>query len=119
LLIVDPDGSAMKLINSGRHVSENQTRACLDVFIPEIQHETTNANRLLTMRCNHVPCFIISMIDEYTDEGAIYVTACSFKQVDPHRPSMRITKREPMSFNFFLNEFEDLWKKNAAEAQCK
>jgi hypothetical protein len=107
LLLVDPDGTAINLIGEGRPENKVDAAICMEHYIPRIA-----LKRFEMRKCNYIPAFIITILEQGKDTGIIYVTAYSFQQADPKRPSFRITSNDPV-YKFFKDEFEALWNRNS------
>lgn len=129
-LVVDPYESAMQLIAVGR--PENKTDG--EIFLNEIaklksflqvagdglnkssREQATESLadpqvevRVLCTKYNYVPSCILTLIDDEENDGAIFVTVYSYKQSDPARPSLRLTRADGVWYTFFQREFKDLW----------
>lgn len=126
-LVVDPDEHAMELIHSGRPDNKRDG----ELFRKEVASLFTAAEatvtptssipspnplqiRLFCNKYNYVPSCILTLIDDKESGGVIFVTVYSYKQADPNRPSMKLTRADGAWYRFFQKEFDDLWSAGTA-----
>jgi len=117
-IVVDPDSAAMELIRQGRPENFNDGRLFLEE-ICQLFGNYIQQNYLKIKLINYIPNAIVTMIDEDNENGIIFATLYSFKQVDPYRPSRLITRREGLLYSFFQSEFYLLWDSTEKYHKCQ
>lgn len=126
-LVVDPTEKAMDLIEVGRPENKNDGvlfQQCMSALFPAtpvsvpsgsvpaqqlqpIAH--TSPTKFTCKQYNYIPSCIITLIDDEEADGIIFVTIYSYKQGDPARPAMKLTRADGAWYTFFQKEFADLW----------
>jgi hypothetical protein len=111
-MFVNADESAMQLIKPGRPVNDSHSRE----FFIEVKKLASKSTKgaLEVKSINYIPSCIMTMIDDCKNEGAIFVTTYSFKQVDT-RPSSFLTRCQGGWYNFYQKEFNTLWDAEVAK----
>ncbi len=107
-IVVNPKNRAMNSIRKGR--PENFSDGIL--FLKEVCRlfaAYIKSGHLKIKLIDYVPSHIMTLTDDGGQNGTIFTTVYSFRQVDPHRPSQIITRREGLSYSYFQQEFESLW----------
>lgn len=126
-LVVDPDERAMELIHSGRPDNKRDGQLFLTEVTSWLAGYSVTAStatssqsssmlqiRLLCNKYDYVPSCILTLIDDKESGGVIFVTLYSYKQADPNRPSMKLTRADGAWYRFFQKEFDDLWSAGTA-----
>lgn len=117
-LYVKQDSDAMNLIRFGRRENVKDSEELFKEIEKYLKPSATrNPNaELIVKSINFVPSSIITLIDDETNKAVIFATVYSFKQTGK-RLAQPITYRDQDKFEFFRQEFKDLWESEIANPE--
>ncbi len=114
ILAVEPDSPAMSILCDSEPQCSEMMRVFLDYTVPALMHAGGSAPRLEVRVLKTLPSCLLALIDEDQPDGMIFATIITWGQARDLRPSMSVTRKDTLVYEFFRTEFQELW--NSAHA---
>ncbi len=120
-LLVDPFGQAMAMSvarNYGAAKSVDYQATLIRLSLEKLKEiaDEGNSERLEVKLIDYLPETVMTMIDEQSEDGVIYVTFQGFNQPIATRPGFALKpSRETKLFTFYRSSYNDLWNWKASQ----
>jgi hypothetical protein len=120
-LLVDPFGQAMTMAvarNFGAAKSMDHQVTLVRLSLEKLKEivDEGNPERLEVKLIDYLPETVMTMIDDQSESGLIYVTFQGFNQPTAIRPSFILeSSKDAKLFTFYRSSFDELWNWKASQ----